>query len=184
MRHSGRKSRPAKKPENGKGSVLNDSESVMHSAITSPPSALPWHQAAANLHKKNEGKTIVELVFEPSAGKDGSNGDGNSGLSLWRGNGSRVYSLACSSNGQMCASRAGADDGNLTLIQGNPIEFLTSFAEPIDLLYMSGWPVGTSGYQERHAEAYLAARKNFHERTVRTPFPWSTWPTTAATTAR
>jgi tetratricopeptide (TPR) repeat protein len=171
MRHSARKSRSLKKKENGEGPAVNDSQLVKPTATISPASTHPWHQAAANLHRKNEGKTVVEVVFESSDAKNGSNGDGSDGAescgrSLWRGSGSRVYSLACSANGRPAASRASAADGNVTVMQGDPVEFLTSFAEPIDLLYMSGWPVGTPGYQEKHAEAYVAARKNFHERTV------------------
>jgi len=38
------------------------------------------------------------------------------------------------------------------------IEFLKNFDKPIDFLFLDGWDVGTGGYDERHLEAFLAAK--------------------------
>lgn len=38
------------------------------------------------------------------------------------------------------------------------IEFLKNFNKPIDFLFLDGWDVGTGGYDERHLEAFLAAK--------------------------
>ena len=55
---------------------------------------------------------------------------------------------------------AGADQGrrdpapppaeNVTVVTGEPTAFLRALSEPIDLLYLDGWQIGTQGYQQRH----------------------------------
>ena len=135
-------------------------------------SLLPWYQAAANLFKKHQGRTIVSVAFEPLTFNGAAEKTENSSRSFWGGWAERVYSLVGAPTndralppGQVLAPGQ-TPAGNVTAVAGEPAEFLQSFAEPIDLLYLDGWPIGTEGYQHRHLAVYEAARPRFHDRTV------------------
>ncbi len=82
----------------------------------------------------------------------------------WSHRAEQVYSLvgAPAQDGP----QAPAPASKVTIVAEEPAAFLQSLKEPIDLLYLNGWPIGTEGYQKRHLAVYEAARPHFHERTI------------------
>jgi len=52
------------------------------------------------------------------------------------------------------------------VINGDGLEFLESFEEPINLLFLDAWDVNVDGYAESHLEAYKLAKKNLHQKSL------------------
>jgi protein O-GlcNAc transferase len=129
-------------------------------------SLMRWYQAAADLFTKHQGNIVVALGFEPFS----FNGDAETAAkrnpSFWARCAERVYSLDGRRADEGPSRPAQSPDSNVTLVGGDPVAFLESFRETIDLLILDGWPVGSENYKQRHLDAYNAARPRFHDRTV------------------
>jgi len=129
-------------------------------------SVFPWYQATAALLKRLGGKSVVEVVSPPYGADCGDGTVPLSAAALWRNCGAEVCSVAIeAASGETPLAEPTAQTDS-TATKANPFESLSAFDRPIDLLYLDGWPVGTPGYQERHLEAYQAARGRFHDQTL------------------
>jgi hypothetical protein len=129
-------------------------------------SVAPWFQAAADLFERYQGQTVVELAFGHLAIDAAELQAGTPGGPFWNRHAQRVYWLAGTPQGGGSPLPQPATNPNVTLVEGDPLEFLRNMTEPIDLLYLDGWPLGTPAYQERHLAAYEAARPRFHDHTL------------------
>jgi predicted O-linked N-acetylglucosamine transferase (SPINDLY family) len=121
-------------------------------------STLPWYQAAIALFQAQQGKRAVEVVLSPVS-VDGENGV-RSSTSLWHSCARSIESLRLDLEGASSSEPPNSD--SCKVVHGDPIVFLKGLDGPLDLLYLDAWPIGAPGYQERHAEAYAAARPRLH----------------------
>ena len=129
-------------------------------------SVAPWFQATADLFERYQGQTVVELAFGHLAIDAAELQAGTPGGPFWNRHAQHVYRFAGGPRDGGSPLPQTATSANVTLVEGDPLEFLRNMTEPIDLLYLDGWPLGTPAYQERHLAAYEAARPRFHQGTL------------------
>lgn len=109
-------------------------------------------------------KTVVEIGGIRSLALDHEQGDGHA-TKHWTANFERVFSYdidpqATSTTLQACAGP------NLVAETRDGIEALASFPDPIDLLYLDAWDVGTHEYMENHVRAFQAAEDKLHPQSL------------------
>jgi hypothetical protein len=85
---------------------------------------------------------------------------------FWALTGKAVYSVDISSESIQITQEMCKDFPNVQVVQQDGIEFLKAFDQPIDLLYLDAWDVGSEDFAEKHLEAYLVAKKNLHEKSI------------------
>jgi predicted O-methyltransferase YrrM len=113
--------------------------------------------------KARQGRTVVEIGSIRQRGN--IQGDGYSTVA-WAQHAEIVYSIDCDRAATALTQEETAEFGNVQAVTQDGVDFLNAFAEPIDLLYLDGWDAHQPGSQENHLRAYLAARKNLHERSL------------------
>lgn len=125
---------------------------------------------AVDQFKSRNGKVIVEIgtmraVLSHPIDSGHCKGcmDGHSTM-WWAMTGAEVYSVDISKESIDLTCRTCENFKNVHAVVQDGIEFLKSFNQPIDLLFLDAWDVidGTP-YAEKHLEAYLAAKPHLHE---------------------
>jgi hypothetical protein len=120
--------------------------------------------------KARNGKVIVEigtmraLLTHPiDSGYCKGCMDGHSTV-WWAATGCSVYSVDISANSIALTAKSCETFKNVHAVVQDGIEFLKSFNQSIDLLFLDAWDVidGTQ-YAEKHLEAYIAARPHLHD---------------------
>lgn len=122
--------------------------------------------------KENNGKIIVEVGSMRAAfDHDVDNGncmwcsDGHSTY-LWGRTGAQVFSVDIDPAATKIAKEF-SKHFNVSVFTQDAIEFLNSFDGPIDLLYLDAWDaIEGTDYAEKHLEAYFAAKKNLHNKSL------------------
>jgi len=109
------------------------------------------------------GRLIVEIGSIRQRGN--LSGDGYSTVA-WAQHAEHVYSVDVDPAATALTREETAEFGNVSAITQDGVEFLDAFAQPIDLLYLDAWDAFLPGSQENHLRAYLASRKNLHERSI------------------
>jgi hypothetical protein len=126
-----------------------------------------------DLFKSNNGKIIVEigtmraLLTHPiDSGHCKGCMDGHSTM-WWATTGAEVYSVDISKESIDLTSKTCENFKNVHAIVRDGLEFLKSFEQPIDLLFLDAWDVvdGTP-YAEKHLEAYFVAKPHLHENSL------------------
>jgi len=105
------------------------------------------------------GRLIVEIGSIRQRGN--LTGDGYSTVA-WAQHAKSIYSVDIDPAATALTIEETLEFRNVVAVTQDGIEFLASFCEPIDLLYLDAWDAFLPGSQENHLKAYLAARKNLH----------------------
>lgn len=135
----------------------------------------PYIKKAIKLFNHRKGKIIVEIgsmrcqISHPiGKGLCGGCMDGHSTI-WWATTGAKVYSVDISKQNIELVSKICKElkFKNIHAVNQDGIDFLKSFKQPIDLLFLDAWDVeeGTP-FAEKHLEAYLEAKKNLHAKTL------------------
>lgn len=128
----------------------------------------PWLRTVEEFRRRR-GKRIVEIGSLRSRGN--VEGDGCSTI-VWAGNAEEVYTVDIDPGATRLAAEETRHYGNAHAVTSDGIEFLASFNQPIDLLYLDGWDIRTAAGEylpeaaEKHRDAYRTAKKNLHERSL------------------
>lgn len=125
---------------------------------------------AIEVFKSRNGRTIVEIGSMRSPlphpiGSGHCKGGCMNGHSTmwWATTGANVYSVDISKESIELTSKICENFKNVHALLHDGIDFLKTFQQPIDLLFLDAWDVvdGTP-YAEKHLEAYLAAKPHLH----------------------
>lgn len=122
-----------------------------------------WIDPAIAFFKMHNGKTIVEIGSIRK--KDNIEGDGYSTVA-WALIAKQVYTIDNDRNSSLLTLSELKGYKNVIAITMDGADFLNSFREPIDLLYLDGMDCWMDGHQEFHLRCYQAAKKNLHEKSV------------------
>lgn len=126
----------------------------------------PWLDAAVVLLHRLGGRRVVE-VGSLRLPPDHPNTVHEGGSTLrWAQAGFEVFSIDVDPAATSLAAAVTGDRPAVHCITADGVGFLEGFDQPIDLLYLDAWDVGTPNYKQHHLDAYHAARRNLHERSL------------------
>jgi protein O-GlcNAc transferase len=125
-----------------------------------------WRQAAADLLQRQGGKVVVEIVDNAASAAEGGRQGDHPGDLPWRERATRVYCVAPDGHGLRSAAADGVRPEGVTLVGEDPVEFLRSLDQDIDLLYLRASPAGRPASKARHLELYRAARGRLHAKSA------------------
>jgi hypothetical protein len=113
--------------------------------------------------RARQGRLIVEIGSIRQRGN--LDGDGYSTVA-WAQFAERVYSVDIDPAATALTREETGEFGNVSALTQDGVEFLNAFDQPIDLLYLDAWDAFLPGSPENHLRAYVAARKNLHDRSL------------------
>lgn len=128
----------------------------------------PWLKTIEEF-RRCDGKRVVEIGSLRKRGNIA--GDGYSTV-VWAQNADEVHTVDIDPEATRLAITETASYENVRAVTRDGIEFLLNFDRPIDLLYLDGWDIRTPSGEyapeaaRKHLEAYQAAKKNLHERSL------------------
>jgi hypothetical protein len=122
-----------------------------------------WIERVLAMFRERRGRRVVEI----GSIRPGHNAEGDGHATMaWATTAAEVYSVDIDPTATDLTRRLTASYGVVSAVTMDGIAFLDNFHQPIDLLYLDGWDVGTECFAERHLEAYRAAAKNLHKNSL------------------
>lgn len=122
-------------------------------------------QAIVTIAKDHDVRTVVEIGSIRANDPAHVAGDGHA-TRHWVANFERVFSYDIDPGATALTRQLAGDYGNLVAETRDGVLALAEFDEPIDLLYLDAWDVGTEFYMERHLAAFKAAEDNLHDKSL------------------
>jgi hypothetical protein len=128
-----------------------------------PYGRVPTINKALSEFRTRQGRLVVEIGSIRQRGN--LVGDGYSTVA-WAQFAEQVYSVDIDAEATGLTREETEEFGNVVAVTQDGVEFLEAFNEPIDLLYLDAWDAFLPGSQENHLRAYMAARRNLHDRSL------------------